>query len=68
MALVLEEPEHVQHHQVPGVDVGRRRVHPELDAQLLPRLQAALQVGLLVDLDRALSQPPPDAGYGVPSK
>ena len=40
MAGVLELAQLVEHHRVPEVDVGRRRVDPELDAE-----RAALALG-----------------------
>jgi len=60
VALVLEQPEDVEDHQVAGVDVRRGRVQAELDAQLVARLEPAAQVGFFVDLDGALVQPWPE--------
>ena len=46
MAEVLELAQLLQHDRVPEVDVGRRRVEPELDAQLAPRARGGRQLGL----------------------
>jgi len=54
MTQVLQLPELVEHHGVPDMDVGRRRVQAELDAQGLPGRLGASQLGLPIDQRKQL--------------
>jgi hypothetical protein len=54
MTPVLELADHAQRHRVAQGDVGRRRVHPELDPERCARPRAALELGAQVGLGHDL--------------
>ena len=56
MPVILERTQDVQDHQVTDVNVRRRRVEAELDAQVVAALEPRTQMVLDVDLDCALAQ------------
>ena len=58
MARVLEGAQLVEHDHVPEVDVGGRRVDPQLDPQRPPTLELLGQTALGQRLDGALEQAP----------
>ena len=51
-----QEPQDVKHHEMADVDVGRGRIEPELDPQLVAALEARLQVFRDVNFDCPLAQ------------
>src|SRR6185503_20283444 len=60
-AELLEVAQLVDHHRVPEMQVGRRRVEPELDAQFAAGAQLRPQLGLVDKLHR----PPTDGLNGL---
>src|SRR4051812_36238521 len=56
MPFVLEGPQPAEHNGEAEVDVGRRRIDPELHAKRPPELQLLLEPALGLDVDRVTSE------------